>query len=172
MSAHDLSSLVRLDIDLAILHGGHHAGVAMVERVAYRDPLDPSSIRELTNRHGVHGLAALHRRRVVGYAVFRLETSCRRVSLLRLGVLPEHRRKGIAACLVGRIAERLADKHSLASKWNRIVADTRESQDAAHRFLATLGFGSSLVRDHFDHPREDSYRFVYRINGDGCEQPR
>ncbi len=92
---------------------------------------------------------------VLGYLLHEIHET--KLHLIRFAVHPGHRRQGVGARLVGRLAERMA-----GARRTRITADVPEENLGAQLFLKSLGFKATRV---LRGGAGDAYRFVYRRPG-------
>jgi ribosomal-protein-alanine N-acetyltransferase len=96
---------------------------------------------------------------VVGYMVYRYHPGS--VELLRMGVDPAHRRRGVGRAMAARLAGKLAEGCRTA-----VTLRVRETAGSAVRFFAAQGFrATGLVRGHYADTGEDAYAMEYRLGG-------
>lgn len=101
------------------------------------------------HRNSIIYVAEVHER-IVGYVIFELRP--RRLKLLRLAVRSDHRRLGVGAALIAKLAAKLAPERR---QW--IDASLRETWLDALQFLKAVGFrATGLHRGHFHDPDEDA----------------
>lgn len=107
---------------------------------------------------GCHSRVADHQGRAVGFLVYEL---IRRSTILvyNLGVLPEYRRRGVGAALIGDILDRLD-----ATPCRRLVAYCWEYTLDAQCFLRSQGFRAVGAQPSAI-GAGDVYRFVRRLGG-------
>lgn len=91
----------------------------------------------------------------VGFLVY--ELFLHRFLLVRLGVLPAHRRKGVGSTLLKELKSKLTQKREL------IFAEVRERNLPVQLFLSSQGYKAvEVLRDYYPDTKEDSYVFHYR----------
>lgn len=102
---------------------------------------------------------------VLGFMVYRLEKS--RLVLLRLAVHPAYRRQGVGRAMLAKLAGKLS-----SHRRTRIALDVAEGNLAAQLWLKACGFTAVRVDRGAADDGTDSYRFVYRLEGEGAELER
>lgn len=102
-------------------------------------------------------VAELPGEKVVGFMVYELLNT--RINLLRVGVTPEHRRKGIGTELIAKLTGKLSH-----NKRRKIAVEVRETNLPFQLFLRSLGFlAVEVLRSYYDDTGEDAYVFHYSI---------
>lgn len=97
---------------------------------------------------------------VVGFAVYNLGRS--HIELLRLGVAPYVRRRGIAAQLVEDLKRKLGTRRPV------LAATVRESNLPMQLFLRSQGFRAvGVFRRFFPDTEESGYRFRFELTEAG-----
>lgn len=92
---------------------------------------------------------------IVGFLVY--ELFLHRYSLIRLGVSPNQRRKGIGSRLLKEVKSKLTTKRSLIS------AEVRETNLPLQLFLSSQGYRAvEVLQDYYPDSGEDSYVFHYQ----------
>jgi ribosomal-protein-alanine N-acetyltransferase len=92
---------------------------------------------------------------IVGFIVY--ELFLHRFSLLRIGILPAYRKKGIGSSLIKELIGKLTEKRRLIS------AEVRERNLPIQLFLSSQGFKAiEILRDYYPDTGEDSFVFHYR----------
>lgn len=111
-----------------------------LERIARASPPFPAEeIRPMLARRETIGMVAERDNRVVGWMMYTLEDT--RIVLEYLGVEPESRGTGVGRQMMEKLASKLCPR-----KRSRVVVRVSETNLGSCRFLARLGFGSTLER--------------------------
>ncbi len=93
---------------------------------------------------------------VVGFLIY--EIFLHRYTLLRIGVLPQHRKKGTGSALLKELAEKLTDKRRLIS------AEVRETNLPVQLFLKSQRYKAvEVLKNYYPDTEEDAYVFHYRM---------
>ena len=111
------------------------------------------------------GIIGEHDGKVVGFMVYDL--SVRKISVLKLSVHRDFRRRGVGTAMVKRLIGRLN-----IERRTRIILPVRETNLASQLFLRKLGFASvSILKDYYNEfTTEDAYLFQYRISEHETEE--
>lgn len=121
--------------------------VAEIERACFSNPWDETVLEEELKNECSHIYVAVQGNRAVGYAM--LYIVCGEADIIRVAVLPEYRRQGIA--------ERLLLKSFEVNETDAVFLDVRESNAAAIRLYQTLGFTDTGVRkNYYSNPTENA----------------
>ena len=148
---------------------------AYVKLEAQSDAKYPPFCRKWTYQHfsqilAAHGIMAqsyvissqdiLHKEEVIGFILYRMHKD--RFEILNLvsdADRPDVRKKLIV------LMQTKAEKPNAMRK---IVEFTvRETDEEWHRLLNSSNFKAELVREHFDHPVEDGYKFKWEAEDVG-----
>ena len=133
------------------------AMMAAIEHAVFTDPWSLAALEGTLDGTATRGLVAEVDGEVAGYVVIQLVLD--EAEIQNLAVAPGRRRQGIAKALVRRaIAE------SAARGAARLLLDVRESNEAARRLYAGLGFTPVARRpDYYRRPREDAIVLLREI---------
>lgn len=135
------------------------ARLADLERICFSDPWSPAGLRELVSAPQTLALVAEVDDAIVGYAIARHAADSGEI--LNLAVDPDHRREGIAACLVDAL---LATLRSRAVR--EVYLEVRESNGPARALYRDKGFAvAGMRRAYYRYPTEDA--LVLRLPLDG-----
>lgn len=94
--------------------------------------------------------------RVAGYLIYELHKD--RLHLFNIGVRKDLRRTGVGRALLAKLIGKLHP-----DRRKRIVTEVRETNIAAQKFFAAIGFRAvSVLKDFYDDTDEDAYVFQYR----------
>jgi ribosomal protein S18 acetylase RimI-like enzyme len=130
----------------------HLDHVARLERLCYPDrPLDRDDLGPMIRELNTSGYVAIDNKIVVAYVIF--DTADGEVRILRLGVHPEKRGRGLAWRLVNRV------KIKLTAKKDKLMAVVSDKMTAGHLFLVRQGFVAKRV---IRTVQGDSYEFIFR----------
>ena len=123
--------------------------IASLEQEIFSDPWTESTVAGGINGKREIYLAAYLGERLAGYAV--VMTVLDEAELLRIGVCPSLRGRGIAARLMERLLEVAA-----AAGAESVFLEVREHNDAARSLYRKFGFHEVGVRkDYYRGPKED-----------------
>jgi len=148
MAAPCLIRLAQAD-DLAVM--------AAIEHAVFTDPWSLAALGATLEGVATEVLVAEVDGGVVGYVV--AQVALDEAEILNLAVAPGQRRRGIATALVLHAIER-AVAHGAA----RVFLDVRESNEAARRLYAGLGFEPvARRRGYYRRPREDALVLMREI---------
>lgn len=126
------------------------AALADIERRCFSDPWSAEGIDETMQYETAIALIAELGGEVAGYLMARV--SGEEGEILNLAVLPEHRRRGIARCLLERGLAALA-----SAGVREAYLEVRETNEAALALYGGKGFRPVGVRPHYyRNPREDA----------------
>lgn len=126
------------------------AFMAAIEHAVFTDPWSLAALRATLEGVATQVLVAEVDGGVAGYVIVQVVVD--EAEIQNLAVAPGHRRQGIATALVLRAIER-------AAAWGaaRVFLDVRESNEAARRLYARLGFDQvARRRGYYRRPREDA----------------
>lgn len=126
------------------------AFMAAIEHAVFTDPWSLAALRATLEGAATQVLVAEVDGGVAGYVIVQVVVD--EAEIQNLAVAPGHRRQGIATALVLRAIER-------AAAWGaaRVFLDVRESNEAARRLYARLGFDQvARRRGYYRRPREDA----------------
>lgn len=120
-------------------------------------PVSPTDIDKERHTEGNIGMKATVGRRMAACFIYHFGKN--EIELLRLAVRSDFRRLGIGRQIIDRLKEKV---HAKAER-ERLVLKCRESNMAACYFYRECGLrAAGVVRDWYEHPREDAYVFEYR----------
>lgn len=141
----------RNDLTVELLSEEHLAAVAEVEAACFSTPWSVASLRMLTESPNVAFVAKIGDR-VVGYGG--MQCILDEGQITDIAVLPEYRRRGIAAELLERLL-----LHARENGLSVIFLEVRESNlPALSLYRDRFGFEVIGVRRGFyTHPKEDAY---------------
>lgn len=121
--------------------------VAEIEKRCFSNPWNETVIEEELNNDCSHIYVAVEGGKAVGYAM--LYIVCGEADIIRVAVLPEYRRQGIA--------ERLLLKSFEINETDSVFLDVRESNAPAIRLYKSLGFADTGVRkNYYSNPTENA----------------
>lgn len=133
-----------------------HAGdLAEIERACFTTPWTAEMLRAETENECSHIYVALLDGKAVGYTV--IYNVLGDVDIVRVGVLPQCRRHGIAKALL---------THALNEQKGRVFLDVRESNTPAIMLYKSLGFVDTGVRkNYYESPEEDAVLMERKAEG-------
>lgn len=100
-------------------------------------------------------LIAEYENETIGFLVY--ELFLHRFSVVRIGVVPSYRRKGVGSRLLKELKDKLTNKRGLIS------AEVRETNLPVQLFLSSQGYKAvEVLHDYYPDSGEDSYVFHYR----------
>jgi ribosomal-protein-alanine N-acetyltransferase len=121
--------------------------VAEIERACFSNPWGETVLADELKNDCSHIYVAVEDGRAVGYAM--LYVVCGEADIVRVAVLPEYRRRGIA--------EKLLLKSFEINETDAVFLDVRESNAAAINLYKSLGFKDTGVRkDYYSNPTENA----------------
>ena len=121
--------------------------VAEIEKSCFSNPWNETVLESELKNDCSHIYVAVEEGKAVGYAM--LYIVCGEADIIRVAVLPEYRRKGIA--------EKLLLKSFEVNETNEIFLDVRESNAPAIKLYQSLGFVDTGVRkDYYSNPTENA----------------
>ena len=126
------------------------AFMAAIEHAVFTDPWSLAALGATLEGTATQVLVAEVDGGVAGYVIVQVVVD--EAEIQNLAVAPGHRRQGIATALVLRAIER-------AVAWGavRVFLEVRESNEAARRLYARLGFDQvARRRGYYRRPREDA----------------
>lgn len=136
------------------------AMMAAIEHAVFTDPWSLAALQGTVDGTATRGLVAEVEGEVAGYVVIQMVMD--EAEIQNLAVAPGRRRQGIAKALVRRALE-----ESAAGGASRVFLDVRESNEAARRLYAGLGFTPvARRRDYYRRPREDAIVLMQEIAPD------
>jgi len=135
------------------------ARIAELERQCFSDPWSRQGIEEVIGLPIGFGLVAEEAGVVIAYLLARWVGDTAEV--LNLAVLPEHRRRGIAAALLGQALSELR-RLGVAD----VYLEVRESNQAARALYGAHGFRVAGMRPaYYRQPTEDALVLRCAISG-------
>lgn len=121
--------------------------VAEIESVCFSNPWSETVLEGELKNDCSHIYIAVENGRAVGYAM--LYIVCGEADIVRVAVLPEYRRQGIA--------EKLLLKSFEINETDAVFLDVRESNAAAINLYKSLGFEDTGIRkDYYSNPTENA----------------
>lgn len=121
--------------------------VAEIEKNCFSNPWNETVIEEELKNDCSHIYVAVENERAVGYAM--LYVVCGEADIIRVAVLPEYRRQGIA--------EKLLLKSFEVNETDAVFLDVRESNAPAIRLYQSLGFADTGIRkNYYSNPTENA----------------
>jgi [ribosomal protein S18]-alanine N-acetyltransferase len=116
--------------------------ISEIEEKSFDDPWSVQQINDELLNKNAHILLAQEETTVYGYVSIRINYDD--IEILRIAVLPEFRRKGIAALL-------LVETDSLCSKYNKklIILEVNETNAGAILFYTKYGFTEYRRRKNY-----------------------
>lgn len=112
-----------------------------IEEMCFKDPWSVVSIRsELDNENAFYiGVTDVEKNILIGYAGFRIIID--EIEVMRVAVLPEYRRNGLAAKMIKKLESEWLD-------YNIVYAclEVREHNVAARKLYESLGFVPEFIR--------------------------
>jgi len=130
--------------------------VLAIENESFEFPwCEEDFIRCLRQRNCI-GMVAEHEGRVVGFMIYELHKN--RLHVLNLAVGSRHRRTGVGAQMVQKLAGKLSNQRR-----SRILLEVRETNLAAQLFFRASGFRAvSVLREFYEDTPEDAYLMQFR----------
>lgn len=126
------------------------SGLVAIEQACFADPWSSTGIAETIQYETARAFVAEVKGDVVGYAMVRI--SGEEAEILNLAVLPGHRRKGIARCLLSEALACVA-----ATGVREAYLEVRQSNAEAIGLYQAEGFRPVGVRpDYYRSPQEDA----------------
>ena len=121
--------------------------VAEIEKSCFSNPWNETVLEGELKNDCSHIYVAVENGQAVGYAM--LYIVCGEADIIRVAVLPEYRRQGIA--------EKLLLKSFEVNETNEVFLDVRESNAPAIKLYQSLGFVDTGVRkDYYSNPTENA----------------
>lgn len=121
--------------------------VAEIERQCFSNPWSETVLEGELKNDCSHIYVAVDGGKAVGYAM--LYIVCGEADIVRVAVLPSHRRQGIA--------EKLLQKSFEVNHTDAVFLDVRESNAPAIRLYKTLGFEDTGIRkNYYSNPTENA----------------
>jgi [ribosomal protein S18]-alanine N-acetyltransferase len=133
--------------------------VMEIENECFEFPWTEEDLTRCIRTRNYIGIIAEESDRVLGYAVYELQTHG--IHILNLGIHPKFRRRKIASQLI----EKLFGKMGVQRR-TRLTLEVRESNVAAQVFFRSLGFrATKILRNYYDDTDEDAYCMIYKFKG-------
>ncbi|MDE6384743.1 MAG: ribosomal protein S18-alanine N-acetyltransferase [Eubacterium sp.] len=121
--------------------------VAEIESACFSNPWSETVLADELKNDCSHIYVAVEDGRAVGYAM--LYVVCGEADIVRVAVLPEYRRRGIA--------EKLLLKSFEINETDAVFLDVRESNSAAINLYKSLGFKDTGIRkNYYSNPTENA----------------
>lgn len=128
----------------------HTAAVAALEQICFSDPWPEAAVSSELENPLSYWLVALEGETVVGYVGS--QTVLGEADIMNVAVAPSHRRRGIAADLLQRLKNDLAERGVYS-----LTLEVRASNDAAIALYRLLGYVQVGRRPGYYHkPKEDA----------------
>lgn len=128
--------------------------LAELEKICFSVPWSERSFREEAENRLATYLLAREDGKIIGYCGFWRVSGEAQVT--NIAVLPEYRRRGVAAGLMKKMLE-------LCSDDSEIILEVRRSNGAAIALYERLGFEAAGIRKRFYHdPIEDGITMIRR----------
>jgi len=122
------------------------SAVAEIEKCCFANPWDEAAIRAELDNHCSQIYVALINGRAAGYV--NIYTVLDETDIVRVAVLPQYRRQGVAAAVL---------KAVLDEKPGTVYLDVRESNIPAIRLYKSLGFADTGIRkNYYTNPTENA----------------
>jgi ribosomal-protein-alanine N-acetyltransferase len=129
---------------------GDVPALVAIERACFTDPWTSTGLEEMIQYETARAFLAEVKSEIVGYVMARI--SGEEGEILNLAVLPGHRRKGIARCLLAEALGSVA-----AAGVREAYLEVRQSNAEALGLYQAEGFRPVGVRpDYYRNPREDA----------------
>jgi len=126
-----------------------------IESESFDLPWTRADYAELTSRRNCIQNVVEEDGEVVGLIVYEFMKS--RMKVLRIGVHPRNRNKGVGTAMIAGLIKRVS-----TSDRNRVIAEVRETNMVAQYFFRENGFmASHVIRDYFGDTGEDAYSMQY-----------
>lgn len=130
--------------------------IIAIDAKSFEEYWDQSEFSERLKEKSVICLIAEKENETIGFLVY--ELFLKRLSLMRIGVLPKFRRNGIGSKLLNELKNKLTKNRGLIS------AEVRETNLPVQLFLSSQGYKAvEVLTDYYPDSGEDSYVFHYRI---------
>lgn len=122
------------------------SAVAEIEKSCFSNPWDETAITAELDNHCSEIYIAVDNGRTAGYA--NIYTVLDEMDIVRVAVLPEFRRRGVATEILNTV---------LAEKQGTVYLDVRESNHPAISLYKSLGFVDTGVRkNYYTNPTENA----------------
>jgi ribosomal-protein-alanine N-acetyltransferase len=129
--------------------------LSFIETGSDKDTWNVNDFEERLRQKSITCLVAEEDGVIVGFVLY--ELFLRRLSLIRIGVLPTHRRKGIGSALLKELKDKLSNKRNLIS------GEVRETNLSMQLFLKSQGFKAvEVIRVYYPNTDEDAFVFHYK----------
>ena len=129
--------------------------VAKIESACFSNPWSETVLEGELKNDCSHIYVSVEDSRAVGYAM--LYVVCGEADIVRVAVLPEYRRQGIA--------EKLLLKSFEINETDAVFLDVRESNAAAINLYKSLGFEDTGIRkDYYSNPTENAILMKKEFN--------
>ena len=132
------------------MNESHVSAVAALEKICFSDPWSENSVASELNNKLSLWLVCVDENSVAGY--IGSQTVMGETDMMNVAVHPDHRRKGIAECLVNELVEQLKalESHSL-------TLEVRASNMPAISLYRKLGFLEvGRRKNYYRNPKEDA----------------
>ncbi|GAA4443017.1 GNAT family N-acetyltransferase [Bremerella cremea] len=145
------------------IHAQDMAGILAIERESFRVPWARDHFRQFLSRR--EGIGQVLLAETGGPLAFMLyEISAEQYHLVSLAVAEVHRRQGLGRKMMAHLARQCTLHKSRRS----IRVEVPERNLPSQLFFQAAGFQAvEVLRDHYQDPDEDAFRFVWH-----ADQPR
>lgn len=122
------------------------ADIAAIEAACFSTPWNPLTLEAELENDCSHIFTAVENGRAVGYVLLYIVAG--EADIVRVAVLPEYRRQGVARALLTRAFEKIE---------GAVFLDVRESNIPAIELYKSLGFEDTGVRkNYYSNPTENA----------------
>jgi ribosomal-protein-alanine N-acetyltransferase len=132
------------------------AELAYCELLIFKHPWSENSLRDCLELATVEGEAAIIKGKIIGYII--IQSIFEEAHILNLGVLPVHRRQGIARALLERFI-----RTTVQRKITMIYLEVRAGNRAAQNLYFNMGFAPISVRKHYYPDGEDAMILMKKL---------
>ena len=130
--------------------------VLRIEQASGDYPLSEEDFLRCLRQRNCIGMVAELGERVVGFMIYELHKT--KLHILDFAVHPAHRREGIGAQMIQKLASKLSSHRRTA-----ITLEVRETNLDGQLFFRTAGFkATNVVRERYEDTGEDAYQLQYR----------
>lgn len=129
--------------------------IAMIDTKSYEEYWTLNEFKKRLKQKSITCLIAEEEGEVIGFLIY--ELYLHRFTILRIGVLPSYRRKGVGSSLLRALEAKLTDKRTLIS------TEVRETNLQMQLFLKAQKYKAvEVLREYYPDSGEDSFVFHYR----------
>lgn len=139
--------MIRIDMEIKRFSNEHVNDVAHIEKVCFSRPWSRLALESELKNECSHFYVAIADGKAVGYVG--LYIVCGEADIVRVAVLPEYRKSGIARALLNESFE--------MNDTECVFLDVRESNTPAINLYKSLGFEDTGIRkDYYSNPTENA----------------